>query len=83
MKITRTPNLSLRGTDNFSEMQDYAGTWAKQILDLHSLTDQKTEEIVSEVMERVDGKPSALVHISLELLKLTSLGYTPLLLLGL
>jgi len=50
--------LTLKGSDNFSEMQDYARTWAKRIQDLHTLTDQKTEEIVSEVMKRADGKPS-------------------------
>jgi len=72
--LSKAVCITLRVSDNFSEMQDYARTWAKRIRDLHALTDQKTEEIVSEVMERADGKPSALAHVSLEQLELTSLG---------
>jgi len=72
--LSKAVCLTLKDTDNFSEMQDYARVWAKRIQDSHTLTDQKTEEIVSEVMKRADGKPSALVHIFLDQLKLTSLG---------
>jgi len=60
--LSKAVCLTLKGTDNFSEMQDYARTWGKRIQDLHTLTDQKTEEIVSEVMKRADGKYSALLH---------------------
>jgi len=73
-QLSKAVCLTLKSTDNFSEMQDYARTWAKRIQDLHTLTDQKTEEIFHEVMRRADGKPSALVHISLKQPKLTSLG---------
>jgi len=69
--LSKAVCITLKGSDNFSEMQDYARTWAKRIQDLHTLTDQKIEEIVSEVMKRADGKPSALLPTSL---KLTSLG---------
>jgi len=59
--LSKAVCLTLRGTDNFSEMQDYARIWGKRIQDAHTLTDQKTEEIVNEVMKRADGKHSALV----------------------
>jgi len=72
--LSKTVCLTLKDTDNFSEMQDYARTWGKRIQDLHTLTDQKTEEIVSEVMNRADGKCLALLHIPLDQLTLTSLG---------
>jgi len=54
--LSKAVCLTLKGTDNFSEMRDYARTWGKRIQNLHCLTDQKTEEIVSEVMKRADGK---------------------------
>ena len=63
--LSKAVCLTLKGTDNFSEMQDYAQVWAKRIQRLHSLTDQDMEEIVSKVMKRADGKPSAFIHISL------------------
>ena len=55
--------ITLKGSDNLSEMQDYARTWAKRIQDLHTLTDQKTEEIVSEVMKRADGKQHSYIPL--------------------
>jgi len=58
--LSKAVCLTLRGTDYFSEMQDYARIWAKRIQDLHTLTDQETEEIVSEVLKRADGKHAAL-----------------------
>jgi len=72
--LSKAACLILKSTDNFSEIQDYAQVWAKRIQDSHTLTDQKTEEIVREIIKRADGKPSALVHIFLEQLKLTLLG---------
>ena len=54
--LSKAVCLTLKGTDNFVEMQDYTRTWAKRIQDLHTLTDQRMEEIVSEVMTRADGK---------------------------
>lgn len=57
--------LTLKDTDNFSEMQDYARVWAKQIQRLHALTDQKMEGIVDTVMMRADGNPPVLARISL------------------
>jgi len=56
--LSKAVSIALKGRDNFSEMQDYARVWAKQIQELHNLTDQKTEEIVSKVMKRADGKLS-------------------------
>ena len=61
--LSRAVCLTVKGTDNFSEMQDYARVWAERIQELHALTDQKTEEIISKVMERADGKISTLVRI--------------------
>ena len=72
--LSKAVCLTLKGTDNFAEMQDYARTWGMRIQGLHTLTDQKTEEIVSEVLKRADGKCLALLHISLDQLQLTSLG---------
>jgi len=72
--LSKAVCITLNGSDNFSEMQDYARTWAKRIQDFYTLTDQRTEEIVSEVMKRADGTPCAFLHTSLEQLKLTSLG---------
>jgi len=54
--LSKAVCLTLKVTDNFSEMRDYSRTWGKRIQDLHCLTNQKTEEIVSEVMKRADGK---------------------------
>ena len=63
--LSKAVCLTLKGTDNLSEMQDYAREWAKRIQRQHALTDQDMEEIVSKVMKRADGKPSAFIHISL------------------
>jgi len=61
--LSKAVCINLKVSDNFSEMQDYARTWGKRIQDLHTLTDQKTEEIVREVMKRADGEQ--LSYISL------------------
>ena len=63
--LSKAACLTLKDTDNISEMQDYARVWAQRIQGLHALTDQKMEEIVSKVMKRAAGKPSTLVRISL------------------
>ena len=57
--------LTLKTTDNFSEMHDYARVRAKRIQESHALTDQVIEEIISKVMKRADGKSPALVRTSL------------------
>ena len=63
--LSKAVCLTLKNTDNSSEMQDYARVWAKRIQESHPLTDQKMQEIISKVMNRADGKPSTLIRISI------------------
>ena len=60
--LSKAVCLTLKDTDNLSEMQDYARVWAKRIQESHRLTDQKMQEIISKVMKRAEGKSSALPY---------------------